>query len=505
MRDDFPRSQPTRTRLRRWTLGALLVVFVPFCVGQAQGRGTGSAPSGGAPPSGSPRSEAVYQVVTPTYSVQLDLLPHGTLKYSARATWNQDENNPNGREECGDETLDTGRGEWSGGFHGSGNTTNITGIFDRNHAVGEMKVHQGGPDCATLKIEFSANCVYPGPGQCNLEKKLVAVPGGPYKVERGSRVTLNGSRSKGAITYRWTFQPGSGCPPGEGLAHDSTTGSRVSFVALCSLKIALTVRDTRGKTDTADTTLAVIKRSGLSWTTPVSAPLVTNRFLPGFAPDGSLHGINACSDGSSAPLVCPKDPSWSRYFGLTKLRDPRGPFDGWFYVRSPPSIAVDRVAFLNPYLEPDGPPVAPGEPNWYQYNLSRGVDVAQIRADTIAHETWGTGVPGSFTGHTLDLEWYMHADDYANDPRRFLEHQVGTSRARMDSAIDSCLTAIDKTADDYDEDPLVYPPSHPAPEGLVPYSAWFWSASLRWHWETRDLKSRGLSGPAVPKVGCAVR
>lgn len=145
-------------------------------------------------------------------------------------------------------------------------TTMAVGSFTKQYAL-----PRGGPAKLQQKFKCSfADCCVEGAGGTGPQRapidvaftlspatKLEAVPGGPYTVERGQRVTLDGSASKGSITkYTWKVTPGR-CPGASARAkeHDGTTWT---FTALCAATATLTVTD--GTTDRKTVPIAVTPR-----------------------------------------------------------------------------------------------------------------------------------------------------------------------------------------------------------------------------------------------------
>ena len=94
-------------------------------------------------------------------------------------------------------------------------------------------------------------------------------------VKRGAKATLDGSQSTEAarITeYLWRFdEVADACPDGAPPAGSaSRTGREVKIVALCDVKVTLTVSDGAGDSDTASTVLRVKARKDNRWRTPFS-------------------------------------------------------------------------------------------------------------------------------------------------------------------------------------------------------------------------------------------
>jgi hypothetical protein len=157
-----------------------------------------------------------------------------------------------------------------------------------------------------------------------------------------------------------------------------------------------------------------------------------------------------------------------RDYALTEVHDPGGPFDKWFYVTRT-SFQLRRVAYINRWITPNGPSTAgAGEPNWYTYNELQGVDVAGFLSNITTHEGFGFGEPSS--GHMQMMVSAMHSDGAHNDPRRYLEKEIGSNEAYLALKLSNCLSAIDAAIFNYSKDNL-------APFPLPP-SLYYWSSVL---------------------------
>jgi hypothetical protein len=176
--------------------------------------------------------------------------------------------------------------------------------------------------------------------------------------QRGSKATLDASRSKGRIkTFKWTLKPvgSSGAPP----VTFETTERKVDLVLLEDVRVDLEVSDGKKKSSTSGTAKVIARR----WTTkfeqvrndgtldgerlvsPEAVPGAQNHFgqdACAFEGRDSAHGMHAThrdtwkNDASAGYTVVP-------------VNDPKRPFDGYWYVKTQ-SLIVRRRALFNPDL-----------------------------------------------------------------------------------------------------------------------------------------------------------
>jgi hypothetical protein len=213
------------------------------------------------------------------------------------------------------------------------------------------------------------------------EGGLRAVAGGPHSVQRGRKVQLDGSLStpkRKIKSYRWTYTLGPSCPKGTRPAEKSgSTKATTSFVVLCRVHALLTVRDGKGHEATDTAVVTVQPRPASIWRTTTDFGVRRDVSLPGFTvptvyPDGPsvvTHALLRCPDGIGVEVFCTYGKA--RYQLAPPVDDPGGPFNGWSYVGAP-QMKIDKVAFMNPFLEPNAPPPDPRTLNWYWYNASQG-------------------------------------------------------------------------------------------------------------------------------------
>jgi hypothetical protein len=176
--------------------------------------------------------------------------------------------------------------------------------------------------------------------------------------ERGSQATLDATRSKGRIrTLKWTLKPvGSSDAPSVTL---ETSERKVNLVLLENVQVDLEVSDGKKKSSTSGTAKVIPRR----WTTkfiqdrndgtldgeqlisPAGVPLAENHFgqdACAFEGRDSAHGMHATHPGTW------KNDATAGYTGVS-VKDPKRPFDGYWYVKSQ-SLIVRRRALFNPDL-----------------------------------------------------------------------------------------------------------------------------------------------------------
>jgi hypothetical protein len=289
-------------------------------------------------------------------------------------------------------------------------------------------------------------------------------PGGPYRVQRGNSVTLDGSRSKTKHrpmrSYKWTFAPGPDC---EGITPKRVTmeGKRVKIVPLCSLLATLEVTNAEGDDDKAEARVTVTPRKN-GWKTPFNrrtqdggagAPSGAPQAIAinggyAFAINGGLNESDCGPGEPGAAIVCPKPRSGTWLGGgyeSAKVNNPGGPFDDFRYVASS-KVEVKRVELVNRDLLPGS--------TFYQHNVEQmqadSLDPAGFVAAIRAHEGLGTSTAG--TGHSQIIR-----DEVAKptaDFRRVLESLAAPSENELKKLADGKLKEIDNRIDLASNDPL---------------------------------------------------
>jgi hypothetical protein len=419
-----------------------------------------------APPSRS--SHGAVALVGGNTDVQVDvvLYPDHTIQYSIA-----------GKVPCagGGSSISgtfahTEPGHWSGhSFSGSSGgsrstTTTISGTFTSRYTMaGTFSVSATYTNLfATIKCgttgQFTGDCGRGCP-------QLVADAGGAHEVVRAARITLDGSRSHattGSIrSYRWTYRLGPGCPKGAHVARNAVSRQRrVQIVVLCSVDATLTVTGSSGEQASDDAKIDVMPRAGAAWQTPTipqASEQVKDPGSSGFvSPDPKrelVAGLNRCPDGHPGGLAfCRRvNRPWSTAFRRSKVTDPGGPFQGWWYV-STSSVALKRVVFINPWITPDGPN-APGlKQNFYNFNLEQKVHIADYVNSIVQHEGYGDGTP--LTGHIQAMQEAITSAPRFDDPRHFLETRVSPNGTRLRDNAVACLKKIDQAVYNYSTDDL---------------------------------------------------
>ena len=230
--------------------------------------------------------------------------------------------------------------------------------------------------------------------------KLKAVPGGPYTVERGQVVNLDGRRSEGGITrHTWKVTPGR-CPGAAAPSAKEHDGATWSFTALCPATATLTVTDGH-KSDSKAVAIAVDRRA--SFVTQFS-DAATEKPLDLAAPfypppaDGVVGGENKCAYDPEPPhTLHPADSggTWEGVGYTLKQVSDDGPFDTYWYVDSE-SLEVARQIGINKYLLPGGPRPFTDIPSIYDRNkaieaangtgMKKGANIDGYLAAVRAHE-----------------------------------------------------------------------------------------------------------------------
>lgn len=213
------------------------------------------------------------------------------------------------------------------------------------------------------------------------EPPLVAKVGGPYSVPRGEKVTLDGSQSRGEIDeYIWKISPGQDCTnsdvPGEWPVAGKTVekkGKTVTFVALCTVDVRLTVRGRAGE-DSDHGKAKVTPRAWKIQNEGSSAEVVD------FGETGT-GGSNQCAHEPAGVVSghylhrTQADPGYT----VKRVEDPEGPFDQELYLDAPNVRFKRREAINVAYVAPAGSVyAATGAP--FNAQLE-----AQIRAHEKAH------------------------------------------------------------------------------------------------------------------------
>jgi hypothetical protein len=246
---------------------------------------------------------------------------------------------------------------------------------------------------------------------------LVADPGGPYNVERGGTVQLDGSKSKPSDqikSYRWTFRI-THCPAGVQLRAAAKQGSHTAIVALCSIRATLTVSDGKARSNSKSTDISVSARELKK--IPFAQDHDATVKMP-FAHPVLAFGLNRSvevwSKTDKAEPFASND-RWldpgdrSKAVELKRVSDPGGPFDRFWYVVGH-RLKVDRVIILNKKLLPGG--------GIWQINSHHRGALAELVAATRRHEQiHGTLVQNALKSGKIALSR--------------LEQAIGSSKAQL--------------------------------------------------------------------------
>jgi hypothetical protein len=302
-----------------------------------------------------------------------------------------------------------------------------------------------------------------------------AEAGGPYTVNRGSVVTLDGSRSKGTITrYAWSFKPGAACPPKTTLRASKKAGKKVTVVALCDLTATLTTTDKNKRTAT-DTALITVKdrpfpvspisykaqpwgATVLDSRTPRGEPTAPSR--PGGVPDAFVGlNVSTCSN-EKISVFCPyllwpfESPRSYLNTGYTlkRVSDAGGPFHDFFYVNTA-KISFSRIGLLNPWVLPNGPKGTGATENFYNHNKAKKLPVDLFLTRIGDHE--GEGLPGvPKSGHVRALRDAIAVNPKLLNPNPSIEKLFGPTQAAAQRATDDQLTKLAFVLKAFMGDPL---------------------------------------------------
>jgi hypothetical protein len=325
--------------------------------------------------------------------------------------------------------------------------------------VQEMKdddsVHYTKPSSTTRDVTMRVvlDPVAPAP------KKLKAVPGGPYTVERGTPLQLDGSRSTGSITrYTWTFSPGSGCPAGLPLSSAELTGSQVSATFLCPVTAKLTVTDGKS-TDSASVPVSVKPRS---WETPfktsaegfdtgdMATPPWFNSLSGKYEGGASICGpCEGTADESSNLLhPAPKGGSWEPAGGyaVMNIAEPGAPFDGYWYVADY-NVEMDRKTVVNPYVLPaasGGKELPYTMGFFYQHNRDARYDVDGYLAGIRQHEK----------DHADRMKMALRSADPAKEIEKIVEKDKDAVKNAADKKLHDTEKLICQKSSDASQPPM---------------------------------------------------
>ena len=275
-----------------------------------------------------------------------------------------------------------------------------------------------------------------------------ADPGGPYEVERGGTLSLDGSRSRGnLISYQWKFAPAGGCPPDVQIAPGPKEGQSVDIVPLCPVTATLTVSD--GKQSSSRSVTVSVKAR--DWKTPFEHIQAEGSLSPAVAPLIDPHlmafsgGANVCSLDSSQDEnhsfhPGEKNGTWDDSgYKLVQVTDPGGPFDNTWYVQEH-KLRISRQTLMNPYLLPGGRPPMTGVDPWHDYNNAKGAPVAAYLKAVREHE--------------MEHSNRKRAALPANDPAVKMEPLFGNDRDKLKEDLDNFIRDAELAVCEASQDPL---------------------------------------------------
>lgn len=249
-------------------------------------------------------------------------------------------------------------------------------------------------------------------------------------VPRASRVTLDGSKSRGQITdYTWTILPlGAACTakvPVTGASlrvgkQVERNGPTYEFQTLCTTVAHLHVKGPAGEDDD----VGVIWVSPRTWKTSSDRSQTTD---DQDNLDSGTFGSNRCSLEGGKPsgheIHWTSDNQWSGSAFTTGQVTDDGPFQDAFYVASS-NVQVDRIELINATVF---------GPNGAAYKATKAKS-GQAIADLLV-----TQVRAHEAAHTdLLLEWLARNKD-ALDPARKVEPLASNDEAQL---VDAANTSI---------------------------------------------------------------
>lgn len=289
------------------------------------------------------------------------------------------------------------------------------------------------------------------------EDQLVAEPKVQATVERGARVKLDGTGSRGRIKdYIWTFKPiGAGDEAPDPAAEKK--GATAEVVLLDSMEITLTVSN-GDRSDKKRVQVTVTPRTSMETAFEEVAEATKRGLVPEYklSPDPVTRelkwthwlegGENVCAidppSGEEPMHILHPDPEKAAaddQYHLVSVADPGGPYDGFAYVDAW-KVQIKRQARINEYLLPDGPPSFRGAENFYKANAARGHDVAGYLKAARLHEQM----------HTDRMKSGLRAADPAKD----VEKRYGKDESRLRERIDRHIKDAARRVHDATKDPL---------------------------------------------------
>jgi len=343
--------------------------------------------------------------------------------------------------------------------------------------------HFGHAHLGQIKLDFVP--LGQSPKRPEPDQEIHADPGGPYSLQRGNTVTLDGSRSvpsKGhrLQSYEWELTP-KGTPDGcSGIGTKATmSGARVTFLALCSLDAKLTVKDDGGKEDSGGTVVAVKVRP---WKTKFTTEdKVKNEQSFPFTVGGFVFGYNRCartghfseSDNHwyEAHRLDASDNDYEeRTFWLDQVND-SGPFTGTFFVARE-DFNIQRARWVNKKLYP---------PNGEVYELNPG----PLRQAKSCGSGLIPAVECSFGKPVIDrlrrsveehemLHSKLAKQSLTQDPAPKVESSMATDRVQLKDLANGFVISAVTTMSDASTEPKVKAAMSDQfrPGGCIDFPAW---------------------------------
>jgi hypothetical protein len=297
---------------------------------------------------------------------------------------------------AGGTSVTTNHGTWNGDFLSDPLTLPPTGMLLKGTKEMDASPCHGAAPLGTVRFKRTLTWT------AKPKSALKAVAGGPYEIERGQQVTLDGSKSEGHPSkFHWKLEPQK-CPSAPIVGDDKggkkadvweKDGKTVTFTALCDLKATLMVSNDTGDTDTTDTPADVtvtartwrVNNGGTTSDTLAGKLACGDKDCMMF---GQLVGRNICAIDENRPNSANRhwlhrDTSTSYVraqkggYGYVIDTVTDGPFKGWSYVKEQ-NLTVTRLAQVHADLQP-------GSAVWKK-NVNEGVDIATFAQSVSEHE-----------------------------------------------------------------------------------------------------------------------
>jgi hypothetical protein len=312
----------------------------------------------------------------------------------------------------------------------------IDNHVENNASQGHEDEHYNSPSVLTREYTLKATLT-PLFGE---KKPLKAIPGGPYGTTRGTPLQLDGSKSTGLITeYRWTFTPSASCTAGISLGTTELKGPGPQVTLLCPVTATLTVTDDRN-TDSASIPITVDSRGwrtgytlspeGTDKSPLAGPPWFDNPWQTGYEGGANICGLCEGTANENTNLHPPvKDGSWEKSGGyvITRISEPDGPFDGYWYV-SEYHMQMNRKIVINPYILPlpsGGRELPYSLGSFYQNNIDKKYPADKYLEGVRQHEQ----------DHTGRMKAALLSVDPADDIEQLFEKNHNDVQTRADAKL----------------------------------------------------------------------